>query len=328
MTDLPAQPAEILRVTQQFRNALVRYDKQALNRLIRAYEGVYSRLKDKIALLVDAIEMNEPTRGELVRMIRYQALINQVEAELTDYQVILRNEVGVVSQDAITFAGRDVARLLSNVGAGFNRLPVDTIKTLLGFLAEESPLYERIGQLAEANAQYVADKILEGVSLGHNPRVIAGIIRDSLGGGLTDALRMTRTVQLWSYRESTRANYVNNADVVEGWIWWADLPGDPCMACIAEHGGEHGLDETLNDHHNGKCAMLPIVKYYDNPVEQTGEDWFNGLSETKQRELMGDGKFEAWQGGKFGFDKLAGKHDDDVYGLMTIETTLAELVGE
>ena len=329
MTNQPADPNEILRLSRQFREALRRHDQQALNRLIRAYEHVYSRLKDKIDLLVDAIELTEPTTGQLVRMARYKALIKQVEAELRDYQVILRNEITNQSYDAIGFAGRDARRILQAYGvtAGFNRLSTETIKTLLGFLDEGGPLWKRIGELAGANAAYVADKIVEGVSLGYNPRKIAGIIRDSLGGGLTDALRMTRTVQLWSYREATRANYLNNSDVVEGWIWWADLGGDPCMACIAEHGTVHGLDETLDDHYNGRCAMIPIVTGFPSIVEQTGEEWFNELPEAKQQELMGKEFYDAWKGGAFNLSDMHHKEEDDVYGQMTNVTPLWQLLG-
>jgi len=326
-------PNPILQTVAQFRAALARHDAAALNRLTAAYTRLYARLQDKINLLVDAIEMNEPTVGELARMTRYNALIKQVESELRDYQVILRNEVGGVSESAITFAGRDTARLL-RVMAGeygfsiqFNRLPTEAIKSLLGFLSEEGPLYARIGELAGTNAERVADKILEGVGLGQNPRAIAAAIRDSLGGGLTDALRMTRTVQLWSYREATRANYLTNSDVVDGWTWWAHLAGGPCMGCISKHGSVHGLDEALDDHYNGRCTGLPIVRGII-PVEQGGEDWFNQQPEAKQRELMGQSKFDAWKDNKFSFGQLAGKHQDTVYGQMTVEAPLAVLLGE
>ncbi len=329
MTNQPAETNEILRISRRFREALVRHDRQALNRLMRAYENVYARLKDKIDLLIDAIEMEEPTAGQLVRMARYQALIRQIEAELTGYQAILRNEITNQSYDAIGFAGRDARRILNAYGvtAGFNRLPAETIKTLLGFLSEDSPLWKRIGELAGANAKYVADKIIEGVSLGYNPRKIANIIRDALGGGLTDALRMTRTVQLWSYREATRANYLNNDDVVSGWVWWADLGGDPCMACIAEHGTVHGLDEALDDHYNGRCAMIPVVSGFPSIVEQTGEEWFGALPEAKQRELMGPEFFDAWKGGAFKLSDMHHKEEDAVYGMMTTATPLWQLLG-
>lgn len=323
----------ILDIVEQFRRALENHDKQALTRLVRAYEGVYSRLQDKINLLVDVIEMEQPTRGQLVRMTRYKSLIAQVEDELTAYQAILRNEIDGVSRDAITFAGRDTARLIRAIGAeqgvnvGFNRLPKEAIRALLGFLAPDSPLYERIGTLAGTYAEEVATAITEGVALGQNPRVIARVIRDKLGGGLTDALRMTRTVQLWSYREATRANYVANSDVVEGWIWHAHLPGEPCMACIAQHGTFHTLDETLNDHYNGRCAMIPVVRGMPPVVEGTGEEWFKELPEAKQRQLMGSQKYDAWKGGAFELREISHVVEDRVYGSMTTETPLWQLLG-
>jgi SPP1 gp7 family putative phage head morphogenesis protein len=320
------EPNEILNVVRQFRSALARKDAIALNRLIDAYGRIYNRLQDKITLLMDAIEMEAPTVGQLTRMTRYKALIAQVEDELTGYQAILRDTIDGVSRDAITYASRDTARLLRTMGvqAGFNRLPNDAIQTLLGFLAPDSPLYERIGQLAGYHAESVAQKIVEGVGLGNNPRVIASAIRDELGGGLTDALRMTRTVQLWSYREASRANYLANSDVVDGWVWSSARDDRTCEACLAMDGTIHGLDETLDGHYNCRCAPVPIVAGFPPVVTDTGEEWFNQQSEAYQREALGPGKYDAWKEGKFEFSQLATKREDAVYGQMTNAATLKE----
>jgi hypothetical protein len=43
---------------------------------------------------------------------------------------------------------------------------------------------------------------------------------------------------------------------------------------------------------------------------------------------MGKEKHEAWKGGAFGFGELATKHQDDVYGLMTTEAPLWQLLGQ
>ena len=326
-------PNPIIEMMLQFRKALAKHDKQAIDRLEDAYVRIYARLKDKIDLLVDAIEMEAPTTGQLVRMARYKSLIAQVEEELTKFQVILANEVEAVGRDAIAFAGRDTSRLLRAIGqeygidVAFSRLPVNAIEVLLGFLAEDSPLFQRIGELAGTYAQDVANTILESVALGKGPREIARLIRDSLGGGLTDALRMTRTVQLWSYREANRATFIANGDIINGWYWFADLPGDPCMACIAEHGTFHELDETLDDHHNGRCAMMPAIRGLPSPIEQSGEDWFNSLSEADQSRLMGKDTYDAWKGGAFQLSDMKHRVENDVYGQMINQTPLWELLG-
>lgn len=331
MTDQPEN--EIIRITMQFRAALERQDKQALSRLVQSYQQLYARLKDKIDLLAIEIAEKQPTPNQVVKMTRYKSLMRQVEDELTDFQVVLKNEIQNVTQNAIGLSSTSTQRImreysrLAGIEIGFNRLPNSAIQTMIGFLQPESPLFKRIEFLAEANTAYVSEKLLEGIGLGYNPKKVAALIRDSLGNGLTDAMRMTRTAQNWAYREASRANYVNNSDVVKGWQWFADLGGDPCMACIALHGSFHQAHEVLDDHHNGRCTQIPVVVGFESPVTATGEEWFSQLPEAKQRELMGKEKHAAWQGGAFKFSELSTKHTDQVYGLMTTEKPLWELLG-
>jgi hypothetical protein len=93
------------------------------------------------------------------------------------------------------------------------------------------------------------------------------------------------------------------------------------------HGIIHGLDETLNDHHNGLCAMLPYLGGR-NPVTQGGETWFSNLDKATQIKMMGQSKWDAWTAGKFQFADITGTHDDPVYGSMRIERSLKDLLNE
>ena len=156
--------------------------------------------------------------------------------------------------------------------------------------------------------------------------MIAGIIRDELGGGLTDALRMTRTVQIYSYREASRASMVANQDVLEGWVWHAHFDDRVCMSCVVMHGSIHPIGETLNDHHNGRCVAMPLVIGFENPITQSGAEWFQGQSEATQRALMGPGKFKAWREGRISLEQLTYEREDDVYGLMRGEPSLRSLL--
>jgi hypothetical protein len=93
------------------------------------------------------------------------------------------------------------------------------------------------------------------------------------------------------------------------------------------HGTIHPATETLNDHHNGRCAMVPLVEGYDNPVTETGEQWFERQDEATQRGVLGNSKYEAWKQGKFRLSDLPEEHDDDVYGPMKTEKALYRLLG-
>jgi SPP1 gp7 family putative phage head morphogenesis protein len=170
--------------------------------------------------------------------------------------------------------------------------------------------------------------MLEGITLGYNPKKIARAFQESYGRGLTDALRMVRTAQLYSYREASRASYTANSDVVEGWIWSATLDGLTCMSCVAQHGTVHSMDERLNGHHNCRCAMVPKVILFPSAISEVGEGWFAKQPEAVQRKMMGPGKYEAWKAGKFDLSQLSIEREDKVYGAMRGEAALKDLLGQ
>src|SRR5512139_2989806 len=302
----------VLTLAQQYQAQLARAERQATQRLIRSYLRSWARIEALLNALLLEIGTNTPTRGQLVRMARYKALLEQITAELAGLQALTGNEIEQAG--GLVALGEQAARELIALTAGdariagmFNVLPRDAIQTLLGFLDPTGPLYGRLRNLTGVNAQYVANALIEGITLGFNPRKIARMVRDAFGRGLADALRFVRTAQLWAYREA-------NQDVLQGWVWNASFDDRVCMSCVVMHGTVHPVEEPLNDHHNGRCVAIPLVNGFDNPVTQTGVDWFNGQSEAAQRALMGPGKYSAWQEGKIRLEQLTDEHDDDVYG--------------
>ena len=324
-------PADMLALAAAQRAAFERIDAAVAARLVAAYGELWRRLADKAELLgYDIAGLDSPTAAQVARLARYKALLAQIAVELDRYSAYAGVEVNAAALAAIALASRDAAALVASAGVseGFTVLPTDTIRALLAFLDPNGPLFEKLAQLGPYTAQQVADAIVENVALGLNPQQWAGVIRDQMGGGLTDAIRMARTVQLYSYREASRANYAANPRTVEGWYWFAQLDSDTCLSCVAQHGTLHPVDETLNDHHNGRCNMIPAVVGFDNPMgDVTGEDWFSQLPEATQRAMMGPGKFNAWRDGKFTFGDLSSMRVDPVYGPMRIEETLQALVG-
>lgn len=325
--------ADVIALAAQYRAELLAKDAQAMARLVKAYGRAFNTLQDKLELLLIEIGDNIPTRGQAVRMRRYKDLMAQAAMQLRDLEALTRAEMEAAAELGIDLGSTHARGLIAatvadeQLAAAFNALPNEAIKQLLGFLSPEGELYKRLGMMSEAGASALSDALLEAITLGYNPRKTAGILRRVFGVNLTDALRTVRTAQLWSYREANRATYLANADVVEGWIWHAELDDRVCASCLAMHGSIHPLDEPLNDHHNGRCAMLPVVKGLPPVSDQTGEAWFNEQDEATQRRLLGPGKYEAWTEGKFDFSALSTTHTDDVYGQMRIEATLKELLG-
>ena len=323
-------PLDVLQLARRQRDEISRADAANLQRLAEAYALMYEDLEGDIDALILAISNSEGmTAAEVKRLPQYKRLMRNGADGLDSFTNYLEVTIGTASAAAIGL-GLVHSRTMINamVNAGFKGLDSRAMRPLLDYLANGSPLYNRLAQLTGATVDRVVQTIIDGVGSGFNPRRIAGQIQDAFGAGLTDALRNTRTVQIWSYRDSARANYMATGGIVTGWIWYAELDADTCLSCVAQHGTIHDLDEQLDDHYNGRCAPLPYIEEFGNPVEQSGEDYFASLTEAEQRASMGDTKWEAWQDGKFTFDQLSQQHENDIYGHMRSEASLASLLGE
>lgn len=327
-------PSPVVDAAARAKAALAAKDAQAMGRLVANYRRSYNRLETLLRALIAEIGDEPPTRGQLARMERYRALMTQTLEEMTALQGLTRNEIEAAARLGIALGQNDAATLMStaatgnaSIAAGFNRLPRGAIEQMLAFLDPAGPLYARLSLMAPTVTDAVSEAILQGITLGYNPRKIAAEVTKQFGVALTDSMRFVRTSQLWAYRESNRATFLANSDVVTGWVWSAELDDTTCASCWAMHGTIHSLDEPLNDHHNGRCAPIPLVRGFDNPITESGKNAFDKLSEAEQRKILGGGRYDAWKGGAFEFSDLTTTRQDDVYGAMRTTAPLYELLG-
>ena len=314
-------------LARAFKAAVDRQDAAALSRIAKAYHQLYLRMQGKLDSLLLAIsKLDEPTKGQVFRLAQYKGLIDSLETELTKFSAFTEMEIRANSHASIELAIKQTEAFLKAAGYAMpHSLPTNAIYNMLGFLQEGSPLWKRIGELAGTHTQRVADALLEGIAFGYNPVKTARMFESVMGGGLTDAMRMTRTSQLYASREASRAMYVANDDIISGWTWYSSLDADTCMACAIEHGTIHSNDESMDSHYNCRCTSLPVVIGYNDQV-QTGTDWFSNLSESEQRNMMGSSAYEAWKEGKFDLSDMVTRRHDDVYGEMLARVPLSELL--
>jgi hypothetical protein len=340
----------VIDAAERFRTQLLNMERAQAVRYVRAYGQIVGELQGMIeALAAELATMEEPKAWKVARLARWRSLRAQIVADIdrfgafvdTDLQAQIAQQVALGLQHGQQMALAGLPdELAAALQTQWNRLPTEAVIRLMGFLSPGSPLHDAlVKQLGEAVAGQVERRLLLGIALGWNPRKIASAIARELGQGLTWALRTARTAQLYAYREANRASYAANSDIVEGWIWHAKLgDGRTCMSCIAMHGTLHPLSEPLNDHHNGRCAMVPRTVSWETlgfkglpdtrPQVQAGRDWFDGLSEAEQRSYMGPAMYEAWKAGRVGWDDLSREHEDPVYGLMRVMPSLKELLGD
>jgi len=319
---------------EQFKKYLLKHERTSANELVRAYGKIWQRVQDRLSAL-DVEYQASKARGEVPNPAwiyehnRLQSIKDQIERELNNFAKYAESKILAEQKNAIESAGKNAEVLIKKIAdtAGltidWNRIDKQSVIAILGAIQQDTPLGRLFAGFGAEAAERAGDILVQGMLLGKNPRAIAPELRRALSISLSRALRISRTEILRAQRVATRANYQENSDIVQGWIWHADLDERTCAACWAMHGTKHTLDETLDDHPNGRCAMIPIVKGYDYGIK-AGAEKFSEISEDKQIAILGMAKWQAWKDGKLTFDEnpqtgIVGRSYNADWGWMRYE---------
>ena len=325
----------LIDLVNQYREDLLNNDVRAMSRLARAYSASYKSLLLEVNKLTKIVESGTYTASQVHRLTRYKTTVAQVAGELSRMQALTIEEVNAAANVGIKLGDAHARGLIAaTVGSeqlaiAFNKLDPQLTRALLGFLDPNGQLYQRMNELSNFNADLISQNLTDGIIKGFNPQKIARMFTSGWGMALADSMRMVRTAQLYSYREASRATYLANSGVVEGWYWSAFHSPSTCMSCIVMDGSFHPNTETLNDHYNGRCAMIPKVKGFPPAIDKgSGQSWFKGQTPEIQKQMMGAKKWDAWKAGKFDLEDISKMVDDPVYGAMRVEASLKDLVSK
>jgi SPP1 gp7 family putative phage head morphogenesis protein len=316
------------------------YD-QAVSPVVRA---IASDLTDsQLTKALDALD-KEAARLEALgeKMQPDNPVFRMVMSDLRD---TLQTEAAVingVSADVvgtgIDAAGQTVRQLavgglsdaqLRGVGIAWNTPDPEAVRALVD--------YTRTGAWRDMFAAYpddLADTIgaiaIRGIVNGDGPRAIARELRQHIDTLLPyQADSLMRTLQLTSYRDAAVAHRLSNADILSYQVRIAALDARTCIACLALHGKKYPIDERIDDHPNGRCDSITVVKGFEDERNiETGQQWFDALSPDRQREMMGNAAYEAYKAGEVRLDDFVGKRTDDVFGSQVYEQSLRGVLGD
>ncbi len=347
MTDGPPprfpNAASWLRAIQRaFAEALAREYRPLARRLTTAYQDVLDGLDRQLRDLRALADTDGLKPADFARTGALRRLRDSVEDELDAMRPAIEAAARTAAQDGAQVGVTTGAAALRVAGLVYFARPTPEAVAAMADIVGRPAFQARLARFGPFHAGRVADIALAAESMGVHPRTTARWIANYLKGApggvaapLADTLRMTRTAQVYAGRAGNLETYRANHDVVDGWVWVAALDSRTCPSCWAMHGTVHTLDETLNDHHAGRCSMAPRTATWRSlgfgdggEVDiRTGEDEFRALDEARQRTILGPARYRAWQDGAFEFSALSSIYQDDVYGPMRRETSLKVLVG-
>lgn len=263
-------------------------------------------------------------------------------ALMADFEATLKRDAGAVdgasgdTQASGTAAGETLAQQLTLTGlgsdaqavlrVGWNKPDPQAIAQVVNYVNSEE-WQQQIGQFGDDLLDPMLNAVIGGIAEGKSPGSIARELR-----GLNDDLplwkanNLLRTLQLTSYRDAMSLSYTANTDILETQIRIGTLDGRICLCCLALHGTELAIGERVDDHHQGRCTSIAVLKGRPWAV-QSGQAYWDSLDEAAQRELAGHANFEAIKAGAATLQDFVQKYTDPVFGDMVREASLKGILG-
>lgn len=294
----------------------------------RAWDEVVREFELAAAEIVDAAQTGQTiTTGQVRRLARAQDALEAARESID--RVLARQGRRIVTtvQDIVNATAGANARLIATqipktegttaqIAARFDRVSREALDAIV----ERST--DRIASLNQPLSRQASEQMLRalvrGVPAGQSPRTVARrmvrAVEGRFNGGLARALTIARTEMLDAYRVAAGAQQAANADVLQGWMWSAQLDRRTCPSCVAQHGSIHSLEEPGPwDHQNGRCARTPVVKPWKQlgfsmrePASSvtTGPEWFGAQPAATQQQILGPDRLAALNAGRASWDDM------------------------
>lgn len=213
------------------------------------------------------------------------------------------------------------------LGIAWNVPNPETIAQIVNYASSDA-WAALLNQYQQGVVETVQGIAVRGVTAGWGPVRTARELRRAVTGlPAHQANTMMRTLQLTSMRDADVVHRVSNAAILDYQIRIAALDDRTCMACVALHGTKLPINARVDDHHNGRCTSITVIKGRAVPNIQNGAAWFARQSPEQQRAQMGNAAYEAWQAGRVNLRDFAQTTTDEVFGGMVKEASLKDMLG-
>lgn len=320
--------------------------RDLVRRWVTAWDDLEAELMDTMADLADTGPLS---RSKLSRSIRLREALDTAAdqlQDLTDYSDIrIRDDLpGVVRSSAQAQSDIIASQLPPGQAAALEVWTKTSDRQLIAIVERSAQQITSLHKpLAPEAAARMRSELVRGVAVGANPRETARRMVNrsevAFNGGLNRAMVISRTETLDAYRVAAAAEQAEQADVLKGWQWVAELDERTCPSCWANHGKVYDLETPGPlDHQQGRCARVPVTKSWEDlgiegmspepdDLVPDAEDAFNALSPDEQLAIMGRRRLELLQNGDISWGDLTTLRTTtgwrDSYGVAPVKNLTA-----
>lgn len=277
---------DIITLAQQFRNELIAQDGQAIGEMTKRWLTVEQSLSGRVEALAEEIASIQADGGKIPRwklyeLARYQSLLAQTAAELTQYNQWAEGQISQLQADAIELANEHAKALVMETMDGertavatWDKLPTGAIENITAIAQAGQPLNQVLQKSYPTAVEGLTNLLINNTAAGINPRETARTaVRDGLSAGLNHILLVARDQQIRNYREMARTRY-DESDVIYGYMRLAAKNTRTCVACLALDGSVWATNEVMPLHPQDRCVgegQLVTTKNGSVPIEDVVE---------------------------------------------------------
>lgn len=324
----------VVSIMRAHKKAILAQEESKIEEMARRWLIIERSMADDLsALALEAARLQEEgqivNKALVLRMERMKKLLYQVRAEtgkyvnwadefISDYQALL-------AEQGIEHANDAIISLLDEyeVSGSFDRLNVSAIENMIGMAGDGSPLERYLRDVHMASADGMIDALINGVAKGMHPTKIATEMANGLGIGLQKAMNTARTETLRAYRNAMLMQY-DASGLVVGYKRISARDECVCAGCLFTDGQIYEDLSQFEEHNQGRCSAVPILKNLPEPQWQDPKEWFEGQTARVQESILGTGRFDAWKNGA-SLDSMVKRVENPTWGGAFVPTPVSEL---
>jgi SPP1 gp7 family putative phage head morphogenesis protein len=320
-----ASAYEIYRRMAEFNRQLAGREAASMLEMIRRWKLVEDDLWSKIDGLARQIAKDGiKTDGQLFRMYRYSELVKQAQDEIDQYEVWAAQYIQSVQRREVDFGLEAAVRSVYGDRFFAPRIYKGAVERMIAGTQAGAPLAVLLGKraLAGKSIEGLTRALINGMAQGWNPRKTARAMADELAQGLDKALVIARTEQIRSFREATREQYGTMG--ITQYQRHCAKSDRTCLACLALDGKVYEQSEIMDSHPNCRCFTVAVIAG-DVNEHASAQEWFGGLDEKRQKEILGPGHFDLYKQG-VPLSEMAKVTDNPVWGPTLGVRPLSEMM--
>ena len=323
--------SEVVRLAKQQKARLLAREADEMRNMTQAWLKVEKSLEaEMLKIAVEMAASPNVTEAMILRNRRFTSLLWQARAEYARFSNGMEEHVGGL-QEANTLLGvNDAYQVLqtgmdeANIAINFNKLNTRAVDISIGMAADGTPLKSLLDKSYGEATNGLLEKLTDGLAKGLNPVTIARNMADGFGEPILQrALVIARTETLRAYRMGSQEQY-KESGIVTQYKRLATKDDRTCLGCLMEDGNVYETVDAFEEHPNGRCVLVPIIDGVTPPEWQSGKDWLAGLPEDRQREIMGNARFELYKNGT-PLEDMSKHVDNAKWGGSFVPTPVSDL---